>query len=38
MAPLHHHFQHKGYSEGKISYAYAAVTAVLSATLLIPFV
>ena len=38
MAPLHHHFQHKGHSEGKISYAYAAVTAVLSATLLIPFV
>ena len=38
MAPLHHHFQHKGHSEGKISYAYAAVTAVISATLLIPFV
>ncbi len=38
MAPLHHHFQHKGYSEGKIAYAYAAVTAVLSLTLLLPLV
>lgn len=38
MAPIHHHFQEKGYSEGKISYAYALVTAVLGATLLIPFV
>lgn len=27
MAPLHHHFQMKGYSECKISYAYALVTA-----------
>ena len=31
MAPVHHHFQEKGYSECKISYAYAAVTAVLGA-------
>lgn len=38
MAPIHHHFQEKGYSEGKISYAYALVTAVLGATLLLPFV
>lgn len=38
MAPLHHHFQQKGYSEGKIAYAYAAVTAILSITLLLPFV
>ena len=27
MAPVHHHFQMKGYSECKISYAYALVTA-----------
>lgn len=27
MAPLHHHFQMKGYSECKISYVYALVTA-----------
>lgn len=27
MAPLHHHFQMKGYSECKISFAYALVTA-----------
>ena len=29
MSPIHHHFQQKGYSETKISYAYAAITAVL---------
>ena len=38
MAPIHHHFQMKGYTEAKISYAYAAVTAVLGALLLFPFV
>lgn len=38
MAPIHHHFQQKGHSEGKISYAYAAFTAVAGATLLLPFV
>ena len=27
MAPVHHHFQQKGYSECKISFAYAAITA-----------
>lgn len=27
MAPLHHHFQMKGYTESKISYAYFALTA-----------
>lgn len=31
MAPVHHHFQEKGYSESKISYAYAVVTAVFGA-------
>lgn len=31
MAPVHHHFQEKGYSEAKISYAYAVVTAILGA-------
>lgn len=29
MAPLHHHFQMKGHSECKISYAYALVTALI---------
>ncbi len=29
MSPIHHHFQQKGYSETKISYAYATVTAIL---------
>ena len=38
MAPVHHHFQERGYSEAKISYTYAALSAVLGATLLIPFV
>ncbi len=31
MAPLHHHFQQKGYSEGKISYAYTFITLIISA-------
>lgn len=26
MAPLHHHFQHKGYSEAKIAYVYVLIT------------
>lgn len=38
MAPVHHHFQERGYAEGKIVYAYSVVTAVLGVTLLIPFV
>ena len=38
MAPIHHHFQEKGHSEGKIAYAYAAVTAVLGGLLLFPFI
>ena len=38
MAPIHHHFQEKGYTEGKISYAYSAVTAILGMSLLLPFV
>ena len=29
MAPLHHHFQMKGYTECKITYAYVAVTALV---------
>ncbi len=29
MSPVHHHFQQKGYSETKISYAYAVVTILL---------
>ena len=31
MAPVHHHFQEKGYSESKIAYAYSVVTALLGA-------
>jgi phospho-N-acetylmuramoyl-pentapeptide-transferase len=29
MAPIHHHFQEKGFSESRISYAYATVTFLL---------
>lgn len=29
MAPVHHHFQEKGYSESRISYAYFTVTLIL---------
>lgn len=38
MAPVHHHFQELGYTEGKIVYAYSVVTALCGATLLIPFI
>ncbi len=38
MAPLHHHFQQKGYSETKISYAYGIVTAVIGAIGLLPWI
>ncbi len=37
MAPIHHHFQEKGFSEAKISYCYAILTAVLGLTLLLPY-
>ena len=37
MAPIHHHFQEKGFSEAKISYGYAISTAALGLTLLLPF-
>ena len=37
MAPIHHHFQEKGASEGKIAYCYAAVTAVSGLLLLLPY-
>lgn len=29
MAPLHHHFQQKGFSESKITFVYSAITAAL---------
>ena len=31
MAPVHHHFQEKGYSESKISYAYFVMSLILGA-------
>ena len=31
MAPAHHHFQEKGYSENRIAYAYSLITALLGA-------
>ena len=37
MAPIHHHFQEKGFSEGKIAYCYAAVTAFFGLLLLLPY-
>ncbi len=37
MAPIHHHFQEKGYAEGKIVYAYAVITAVAGVAVLLPF-
>ncbi len=38
MAPIHHHFQEKGFQEAKIAYAYAILTAVLGISLFFPFV
>ncbi len=38
MAPLHHHFQHKGYSESKIVFAYKLVTLLVSLGCLIMYV
>ncbi len=35
MAPVHHHFQMKGYTECKIAYAYAALTALVGILCLI---
>ena len=35
MAPVHHHFQKKGYSESKIAYGYFAVTLALGAVSLL---
>ncbi len=37
MAPIHHHFQERGYSEGKISYVYAVFTLLAGLALLLPF-
>ena len=37
MAPIHHHFQQKGHSEGKISFVYAVITAVMGIVILLPF-
>ena len=31
MAPLHHHFQKKGFSESRISYCYFIVTCIIGA-------
>ncbi len=38
MAPLHHHFQLKGYSESKIAYVYALTTSVLGAVSVLGYV
>lgn len=38
MAPLHHHFQHKGYAESKIVFWYFAVTLVAGLSCILNFV
>lgn len=35
MAPIHHHFQEKGYSESKIAYAYSAITLIVGVVCLL---
>lgn len=37
MAPLHHHFQHKGYTETQITFCYVVVTCVFGAFTLIAY-
>ncbi len=37
MSPIHHHFQKKGYSEARISYAYFIITSMLGCVCVIPF-
>lgn len=37
MAPIHHHFQLKGYSETQIGYAYALITAVFGMLAVLPY-
>ncbi len=37
MAPLHHHFQKKGFSETKIAYAYFVVTLCMGCLYILPF-
>ena len=37
MAPLHHHFQLKGYTETQIAYCYAIITSILGALSLITY-
>ncbi|MBR6737634.1 MAG: phospho-N-acetylmuramoyl-pentapeptide-transferase [Clostridia bacterium] len=37
MAPLHHHFQEKGYSEGKITYAYSFITFLIGLCLILVY-
>lgn len=37
MSPIHHHFQKKGYSESRIAYAYATITASIG-MLLVAFI
>lgn len=36
MAPIHHHFQQKGYSEAKIAAVYSVITAVMGIAVLLP--
>ena len=37
MAPIHHHFQHKGYDEGKIAIGYKLITLILSLICIISY-
>lgn len=38
MAPIHHHFQHKGYSEAKIVFCYVSVTIIMGLICLLAYV
>ncbi len=37
MAPLHHHFEHKGYNESKIVFSYVVVTIICGLVSILSF-
>lgn len=38
MSPIHHHFQQKGFSEGKIAYVYALITALIGTACIVALI
>lgn len=38
IAPLHHHYQHKGYSESKITFVYSLITGLFGGILILAYI